>query len=283
MMSSDHAALVYAADAPAALCTIIGIDGSFSRRCGAQLAIGRDGTLVGDLADNCLQNELAGQAKISARDGNIKLLRYGKGSPFIDFRLPCGSGLDILIDPAPQMQHLSKCVADLDARRATALSLAVPAADDRHFLRMRRYIPRLRLLVVGTGAECEALQRQAKATGVEVEWHVAGQHFSLNTVPTGISADPWTAVLLLFHDHEWEHRLLAWALHTSAFYIGCQGGAQARARRLESLRANGWDDTALVRINSPVGLVPRARTPEVLALSILSEVVGAYEALHPHP
>ena len=127
------------------------------------------------------------------------------------------------------------------------------------------------------------LQRQAKATGVEVEWHVAGQHFSLNTVPTGISADPWTAVLLLFHDHEWEHRLLAWALHTSAFYIGCQGGAQARARRLESLRVNGWDDTALVRINSPVGLVPRARAPEVLALSILSEVVGAYEALHPHP
>ena len=47
MMSSDHAALVYAANAPAALCTIIGIDGSFSRRCGAQLAIGRDGTLVG--------------------------------------------------------------------------------------------------------------------------------------------------------------------------------------------------------------------------------------------
>ncbi|KTE00727.1 MULTISPECIES: XdhC family protein [unclassified Sphingopyxis] len=282
-MSSDHAALAYAVATQVALCTIVGIDGSFSRRCGAQLAVGRDGTLVGDMADNCLQNELAAQATISAREGIIKLLRYGKGSPFIDFRLPCGSGLDILIDPAPQAHQLSKCVADLGARRATALPLAVPAAADRRFLRVRRYIPRLRLLVLGTGAECKALQRQAEATDVDVELRAAGQQFALNTVPTGISADPWTAVLLLFHDHEWEHALLAWALRTPAFYIGCQGGAQARARRLELLRADGFDDAALARINSPVGLVPRARSPEVLALSILSEVVGAYEALHPHP
>lgn len=282
-MSSDHAALVYAAEAQAALCTIVGIDGSFSRRCGAQLAVGRNGTLVGDMADNCLQNELAAQAAICACEGAARVLRYGKGSPFIDFRLPCGSGLDILIDPAPRTDQLLQCLADLGARRASALPLAVPAADDRHFLRTRRYIPRLRLLVLGAGGECEALQRQAKATGVEVEWHAPGRQLALNTVPTGISADPWTAVLLLFHDHEWEHALLAWALQTPAFFIGCQGGAQARARRLELLRANGFDSTALARINSPVGLVPRARSPEVLALSILSEVVGAYEALHPHP
>lgn len=282
-MSSDHAALVYAAQARASLCTIVGIDGSFSRRCGAQLAVGRDGALAGDMADNCLQNELAAQAEICVREGAAKLLRYGKGSPFIDFRLPCGSGLDILIDPAPQIERLSACVADLGARRTSSLPLAVPDAADRHLLRMRRYIPRLRLLVLGTGAECEALQRLAEAAGVAFEWRAAGRQFALNTVPAGISADPWTAVLLLFHDHEWEHCLLAWALRTPAFYIGCQGGAQARARRLELLRADGLDDIALARVNSPVGLVPRARSPEVLALSILSEVVGAYEALHPHP
>lgn len=282
-MSSDHAALVYATEAPAALCTIVGIDGSFSRRCGAQLAVGRDGTLIGDMADNCLQNELATQTATAAHDGTARLLRYGKGSPFIDIRLPCGSGLDILIDPAPPMELLLKCVADLGARRASVLPLAVPSAADRRFLRKRHYIPRLRLLVLGMGAECEALQRQAKAVGVDVEWRTAGQQFALNTVPAGISADPWTAVLLLFHDHEWEHALLAWALRTPAFYIGCQGGAQARARRLVSLRADGFDDAALARIKSPVGLVPRARSPEVLALSILADVVGAYEALHPHP
>jgi xanthine dehydrogenase accessory factor len=31
-----------------------------------------------------------------------------------------------------------------------------------------------------------------------------------------------------------------------------------------------------------VGLIPAARDPNVLALSVLADVVGAYEALHPH-
>ena len=196
-MSSDHAALVYASEAQAALCTIVGIDGSFSRRCGAQLAVGRDGTLVGDMADNCLQNELAAQAAISAREGIIKLLRYGKGSPFIDFRLPCGSGLDILIDPNPEMALLSGCVDDLAARKASALPLPTPRGADHDLLRARQFIPGLRLLILGMGAECEAMQRQGSAAGVDVEWRRAGRDFALDTVPSGISADPWTAVLLL--------------------------------------------------------------------------------------
>jgi len=89
-------------------------------------------------------------------------------------------------------------------------------------------------------------------------------------------------VLLLFHDHEWEVPLLDWALGTPAFYIGAQGGAPAREERLERLRAAGRGEGDLARINSPVGLIPSARDPAVLALSILAEVVGAYEALHPH-
>jgi xanthine dehydrogenase accessory factor len=89
-------------------------------------------------------------------------------------------------------------------------------------------------------------------------------------------------VLLLFHDHVWEQALLDWALATPAFYIGAQGGAPAREERLERLRAAGHAQTELTRIKSPVGVIPAARDPSVLALSVLADVVGAYEALHPH-
>jgi xanthine dehydrogenase accessory factor len=92
-MSGDHDALRYAAAQEAALCTIVTIEGSFSRRIGAQLAVGRDGTTAGDMADNCLDAELANQARIAFAEGTPRVLRYGEGSPFIDFRLPCGSGL----------------------------------------------------------------------------------------------------------------------------------------------------------------------------------------------
>lgn len=56
-------------------------------------------------------------AAISAHEGITRLLRYGMRLPFIDFRLPCGSGLDILIDPTPEMTLLFECVADLAARK----------------------------------------------------------------------------------------------------------------------------------------------------------------------
>jgi xanthine dehydrogenase accessory factor len=124
--------------------------------------------------------------------------------------------------------------------------------------------------------------RLAEAQGIAADWREAGQDLALNQVPSGLSVDPWTAVLLLFHDHEWEHTLLEWALGTPAFYIGAQGGAPARESRLERLRGGGHDDLELARIHSPVGLIPHARDPGVLALSAMAEVIGAYEALHPH-
>jgi xanthine dehydrogenase accessory factor len=277
---ADHAALVHAAEGDAALCTIVGIDGSFSRRVGTQLAVSPDGERAGDMADRCLDDELASQAREAMADGNPRLLRYGQGSPFVDFRLPCGSGLDIWVDPQPDRAALEHCVAELAERRAAALPIPLPG--DAVLLQQRRYVPRLRLVILGAGAECSALARLAAAQGIEVEWRQAGEGLALGQPPENLAVDPWTAVLLLFHDHEWEHALLEWALDTPAFHIGAQGGAPAREQRIARLIAAGRSDAELARIKSPVGLIPQARDPQVLALSVLAEVVGAYEKLHPH-
>ena len=277
---ADHAALVRAAQGDAALCTIVGIDGSFSRRVGTQLAVAPDGERAGDMADRCLDDELANRAREAMDEEAPRLLRYGQGSPFVDFRLPCGAGLDIWIDPHPDRAALEHCVAELTARHAAALPIALPS--DAGLLLQRLYIPRLRLVILGAGAECAALVRLAREQGVEVEWRRADDGLALGQPPEGLAVDPWTAVLLLFHDHEWEHALLDWALGTPAFHIGAQGGAPAREERIARLIAAGRSDAELARIKSPVGLIPHARDPQVLALSVLAEVVGAYEALHPH-
>jgi xanthine dehydrogenase accessory factor len=279
---SDHAALAHAAHTDAVLCTIVGIDGSFSRRVGTQLAVDPKGARVGDMADRCLDAELANQAREAMATSAPRLLRYGKGSPMVDFRLPCGSGLDIRIDPAPDRAALLECLADLGARRATSLALPLPEDAPPDLLCERRYIPGLRLVLLGAGSECAALLRLARAQGIAAEWREAGEGLALGRPPEGLPVDPWTAVLLLFHDHEWEHALLEWALDTPAFHIGAQGGAPAREERIARLIAAGRSDRELARVRSPVGLIPRARDPQVLALSVMAEVVGAYEALHPH-
>jgi len=279
-LTGDQAALRAACEPGVGLCTIVGIDGSFSRRLGAQLAVRPDGTIAGSLADGCLERQLVSEVRRAAEVGRPLVKRFGSGSELIDFRLPCGSGLDILIDPSPDQSACRAAAAQLDRREATALRLPTSAG----LLAERRYVPALRLLLFGEGPELSALRDLAVAAGVRVEalGTDGRQALSLGRVPEGVVADPWTAIVLLFHDHEWEQAILRWALETPAFFIGAQGGAKARDLRLELLAAARVEAPQLARVRSPVGVIAHSREPGVLALSVLAEIVGEYEALHPH-
>ena len=145
----------------------------------------------------------------------------------------------------------------------------------------RRYIPPLQLQLFGEGPELEALRGLARAAGVEASAH-GKDALALGRRPAGLAADSWTAVVLLFHDHEWEQPILEWALDTPAFHIGAQGGFEARRMRLERLAESGAASDQLKRIRSPIGVITHSREPGVLALSVLAEIVGEYETLHPH-
>jgi len=275
MMADDRAALRAAVSPGTGLCTIVGIEGSFSRRLGAQLAVAPDGSVTGSLADGCLERQLA--VEILA-GGERRVMRFGAGSPLIDFRLPCGSGLDILIDPAPDRAACAVVIETLDRRDAASLPLPLGPLDTRH------YIPALRLVLFGEGPELEALALLARTAGLEVATHSKDGNgaLALGRAPSGIAIDRWSALILLFHDHEWEQAILQWALATPAFFIGAQGGRTAREERAERLLQAGVSASDVARVASPIGVVQHSREPMPLALSILAAVVGEYEALHPH-
>lgn len=287
MAGSDQAALLASSASDMALCTLVGLEGSFSRRLGAQIAIAPDGRTVGSLSDGCLERQLASDAATMRAGREMpKVMRYGRGSPIIDFRLPCGGGLDILIDPLPDRARLAAAADRLANRQEALLDLPLPPGTNEALLKQRAYVPALRILLFGEGPEFTALEAIAASAGVEVEAHGrrdgGSGGLSLGQVPPGLAADPWTAILLLFHDHEWERALLGWALETPAFFIGAQGGATARDERRAVLRADGMAEAVIDRLRSPVGLIARARDPEVLALSVVAEIVGEYERLQPH-
>ena len=275
MMADDRAALRAALLPGTGLCTITAIEGSFSRRLGAQLAVHADGSVTGSLADGCLERQLATEV---LSGGERRVMRFGAGSPLIDFRLPCGSGLDILIDPAPDRAACAAAVDLLDARHEAALPLPLGPLGER------RYIPALRLVLFGEGPELDALVTLGQAAGLTVECHSKDRSdgLALGRAPQGIAIDRWSAVILLFHDHEWEQAILEWALATPAFFIGAQGGRTARDERAERLIKAGVTASDLDRIASPIGVVQHSREPMPLALSILAAVVGEYEAIHPH-
>lgn len=270
-MAGDHAALAAACAPDVGLCTIVGIEGSFSRRIGAQMAVLPDGNTVGSLADGCLEAQLASDLR---RLEHPEVIRYGHGSPKIDFRLPCGGGLDILLDPAPDRDACRRAIVALEERMPAKLALS-----SRSALMERRYSPALKIAAFGEGPELEALGGLASAMTIQFDIYEKNQ-LALGRPPENCHLDPWTAVLLLFHDHEWELPLLEQALASKAFYIGAQGGEEARIGRTLALARSGISEETIARIRSPIGLIPACKTPATLALSALAEIVGKYEQLY---
>ena len=202
-----------------------------------------------------------------------RIVRYGQRSSKVDFQLPCGGGLDILLDPSPDREKCRR--ASLSLQNRHPYKLALPAVSS---LETRSYFSRLKIAVLGEGPEIEAFESLCEAAGVSVESHSVTT-MSLGSPPAIGSLDAWIAVLLLFHDHEWEQAIFADVLKSRAFYIGAQGGENARIKRVMALASMGVSETDIARIHSPVGLIPGCKSPSTLALSAFAEIVGLYERL----
>jgi len=108
---------------PAAIAFIIGVDGPSYRPVGAAMVLGLDGGVHGSLSSGCIDADVVHHAAEVAASAIPRTLRYGAGSPFRDFELPCGGGLDIRVIPAPAAGFLASLRADLAARRPVSLWL----------------------------------------------------------------------------------------------------------------------------------------------------------------
>ncbi|NJL18730.1 MAG: XdhC/CoxF family protein [Nitrospira sp.] len=69
------------------------------------------------------------------------------------------------------------------------------------------------------------------------------------------------------------------ASETPAFYIGAQGSMKARQVRDIALRGLGVSEDKISAMRGPVGLIPGARDPRTLALSVIAEVAAAAQTL----
>src|SRR3546814_20203831 len=101
-----------------------------------------------NLADGCLEAELANQSAQAAIEGCARIVRYGKGSPFIDFRLPCGAGIEILVDPLPDRRQVKSTLTALKRRESDVISFA-----DRGSRVKGTYLPPFRMLNLCSGTE----------------------------------------------------------------------------------------------------------------------------------
>ena len=89
-----------------------------------------------------------------------------------------------------------------------------------------------------------------------------------------LALGPRDSAVCLAHDPKFEDPALTTLLTTRVGYIGAIGSRSTHAKRVARLHQAGFDDEAIGRIHSPVGLDLGAATPAEIAIAILAEMVA---------
>jgi xanthine dehydrogenase accessory factor len=273
----------------AALVTVTAVEGASVRNPSAHMAVSENGAYIGSLSGGCIEAAVVAEAQRALATGLPATVRFGRGSPYLDIRLPCGGSVDLLISPPESSPPARILVETLEAREEVEFDLPMPADPPIRLL----HAPPLRLVILGHGGTVEALAALSRAIGCEalafspdpqIVRRMAPHAHLLRSAgsPPALPIDSWTAIVCLFHDHEWETNLLAQALGRNSLYVGAMGSRITHARRCEALRTVGMEEAAIDRIRAPIGIIPSSRDPETLALSVLTEVVAAYNATNPN-
>ncbi|MEI2807284.1 XdhC family protein [Albidovulum sp.] len=297
-LNVDPIDAILARDGDAVLAVITGVEGPSYRPVGATMAVFSDRHRVGTLSSGCIENDIALHALEALQKGRPVAVRYGRGSPYMDIRLPCGGGLDILLLPRPDRSTLHR-LAERRRQRipctlrisrddgAMALEVGGETGWDGAVFQLR-LVPDIRFLVFGKGPEAGTFAALVQSAGYpnvllspddETLEHGAAtgcatRALTAKVFPADLAVDPRTAIVLFFHDHDWEPPILADALTSPAFYIGAQGSRMARDTRNLELETLGIDPAALRRLRGPIGLLHSARDARTLAISVLAEVLS---------
>ncbi len=289
-----------------ALVTLVSVEGGSPRQPGAQMAVAEDGSYAGYLSGGCLEQAVALEAQAAISAGANRLVRYGKGSPYFDIRLPCGSGMDLYFDQVLGDEHVAGMLAhragrqtfalrtDLDSGASEVVEIAgsVPPSRREGQVFDRVYAPPIRLALIGNGPALTGIATLAHATGLDLTiWstdevtrsQLAAGNQAASSSDDDLSAaisslDHASAAVVVFHDHEAEPRILRKLLETPCFYLGVLGNHAVHRARLDALRALGIGEEALARLHAPVGSIPNAKSKATFAFGVLAEMLADAKA-----
>lgn len=280
-----------------ALVMSVDIEGGAARSIGSMAVVSDGGDMTGYLSNGCIDRDIILQSLSTLETKKVKSVRYGAGSPYLDMRLPCGGALELVIDPDPNIDVLKVAYEDLLARRSTRIKMCpsngvlppnttISTSENATEI---EYSPKPRLILAGRGA----IMLKTAKLAAEMEFDlcfVSPDELELSELsdlqPSNIirlrspsdqhklPIDRHTAVMLLFHDHEWEQSILMSSALQEPFFIGAMGSVVAHSLRLNELMANGLLQKDCDKIRGPIGLVPSLRNASLIAASALAEVIS---------
>jgi xanthine dehydrogenase accessory factor len=228
-----------------ALATVVETAGSASAKPGAKALIGCDGALLaGWVGGGCAESTVRQAAVECLGAGEPRIVELDLDDEVLGTGMPCGGSMRVFVEPV---------------------------------------LPRPTLWVLGHGRAAECLCRFGATLGFRVvvddtpavdparypdAAEIIGDDYDYERLAPG----PEDCVVIATQ-HKGDHLSAVRALRSPARYIAVIASRKRARLVLDFLRGQGFPDEELARVRAPAGLDLGARTPEEIALSVLSEAV----------
>ncbi len=229
---------------PCALATVIETIGSASAQTGSKAVIDRHGkVLAGWVGGGCAQSTVCHTALDCLRDGTPRIVDLNLDDEVLGTGMPCGGSMRVYVEPM---------------------------------------MPKPKLWILGHGRVAECLCLVGALVGFAVvvddpmaerERYPAAARLIDDDLDYGRLAPGPSDYVVVATQHKGDHQSMLRALASPAPFIALIASRKRSGLVLDYLREEGVEEAELRRVHAPAGLDLGAKTPEEIALSVLSEIV----------
>jgi len=243
-----------------ALATIVHTNGSIPSYESSRMLVRDDGSIAGTIGGGCVEAEVWAAAKeVMQKESPRKMVFNLNNEASYDNGLICGGTLEVFVEPIlPQPMlylfgggHVSTAVA----KAASAAGFGIGVIDDREAFANKERFPMAQEIYTSYEESYEKIQPNASSY-----------------------------LVIVTRGHKDDMRVLAWAVRTSARYVGMIGSKRKVLSVYKALETEGYKPEEFERVFAPMGLEIGALSPEEIAISIVAELIavrrGAAGAAH---
>ena len=234
-----------------AVATIVNVRGSIPSFETAKMLVRDDGSIAGTIGGGCVEAEVWQAAREVMEAEKPRTLTFNlNANPKFDSGLVCGGTLDVFIEPIlpPSLLYIFGAGhVSLNLYKVARLAgFEVTVLDDREAYANRQRFPEARDIYAD---DFERIMAQ-------------------------LSPGETSFLVIVTRGHRDDMRVLRWALHTPARYIGMIGSKRKVLSIYKELEKEGMPREKFERVHAPVGLDIGAITPEEIAVAIVAEMIA---------
>lgn len=229
---------------PFAVATVVETTGSVSAKTSAKAVIDDQGRVVaGWVGGGCAESGTCEKALACMRSGETAILDIDLDDEMLGAGMPCGGRMRVYIEPM---------------------------------------LPRPTLWLMGHGRVAEVLCTMGDLLGfdvvvndpgVERARYPAARELIIDDLDYARLTPARGDYVVIATQHKGDHESMKRALGSDANYIALIASRKRAGLVLDYLRDEGFAEAAIERVRAPSGLDLGPRTPEEIALCVLSEIV----------